>query len=1068
MPADPTGHADPDAERPPGQESVEGPPDRGHPRSIGWFGAAALAMGGSNQSLFLLTGLVASQGGAAIWLLALGLLLSWAAAPGWTELTLMWPDRVGGIAATCAEAFRRYNPVLANLTGVCYWWGWVPTCGLTALVAAEALHDWYLPAVPTTPMAVAIVVAFAVLNMFGIAKVTWLIRLIAAAAAALALVSAVAPLLYGDVDPARAFSWNLLSPFEGVFGGLSSAMAGLYLVGFAAPAFEAATCHVGEMRDPARSLPRAMLASAVMAGVFFLVLPVVWLGVFGGASLGHANAAVLAQLLGPTFAPVFGGLAKAAAIWFLVLNMFHGTVQPLAGASRTLAQLSEDGLLPRLVARRNRRDAPHVAILLTAGMAIVFLLVGDPLWMIAAANFTYLIAIALPSVAVWLLRRDAPDRVRLWRAPWGTINLGVAAAGMWLLATVLGFRQFGLPVVLFALVLAYSGSGFYLWRRISDRRRAHRPPMARSLHFKLTGTMMAVMVLDGAGYVLAVSSSGADRPARVAVLEDIFVAVALLTIGVGLVLPGMIAHSVTQVADAANALSRGTLAELTRAMDALGRGDLEEARAGRQVALVEVTSRDEVGAMAAAFNRMQTEVSRAAQALDRAREALSRSRIDLEYLATHDSLTTLPNRRHVKQEVERLVVDFVRSGRPCAVVALDLDGFKYINDSRGHAVGDQVLTHVADLFRTYLRPADYIGRVGGDEFAAVLANVTNDDAQLVILRLLEALRAEAIAVDHGRAVRVTASAGMAFLDPVAPQTAADLLVEADVAMYQAKDSGRDQLALYSLRDRRQADLRDRHTWVDRIAQALDHDQFLLHAQPLLNLRTGTVDRYEVLLRMAAADGSLIMPGDFLPAAERSGLIGRIDQWVIVEACRMLGEHQRAGRDIHLSINLSGPSMGDPTILALIERQLADLPQRGGLTIEVTETVAITDIERARSFADHLENLGCEFALDDFGAGYGSFYYLKHLPFDYLKIDGTFIRELVTDRADQVLVRSLVHIAREMGKKTVAEFVEDQPTLNMVRELGVDYAQGYHIGRPAPLTLPLARTATTRAAGTPTG
>lgn len=222
---------------------------------------------------------------------------------------------------------------------------------------------------------------------------------------------------------------------------------------------------------------------------------------------------------------------------------------------------------------------------------------------------------------------------------------------------------------------------------------------------------------------------------------------------------------------------------------------------------------------------------------------------------------------------------------------------------------------------------------------------------------------------------------------------------------------------------------------------------MLHAQPILNLRTCRIDRYEVLLRMTDHDGSLSMPGDFLPAAERSGLIGQIDQWVIVEACRMLAELQHAGHDTHLAVNLSGPSMGDPTILALITRELAALPRRGGLTIEVTETAAITDIDRARSFAYHLESLGCEFALDDFGAGYGSFYYLKHLPFDYLKIDGTFIRDLLTDRADQVLVSSLVQIARELGKQTIAEFVEDQATLDKLRELGVDYAQGYHIGRP---------------------
>jgi amino acid transporter len=210
--------------------------------------------------------------------------------------------------------------------------------------------------------------------------------------------------------------WNLIKPFQGVFGGVSGTMAGLYLIGFAAPAFEAATCHVGEMKDPVRSLPRAMLASSGMAAIYFLVLPVIWLWTFGASALAGADGH-LAELLGPTFSPLFGGLAKSVAIWFLVLNMFHGTVQPLAGASRTLSQLSEDGLLPRLMQRRNRFDAPHMATLLTAAVAIVFLLAGDPVWMIAAANFTYLISIALPSIAVWLLRQNSPQDHRPWRAP---------------------------------------------------------------------------------------------------------------------------------------------------------------------------------------------------------------------------------------------------------------------------------------------------------------------------------------------------------------------------------------------------------------------------------------------------------------------------------------------------------------------------------------------------------------------------------------------------------------------------------------------------------------------------
>ena len=1034
--------------------ALPAPPTGTHPRTLTWIGATALALGGSNQSLFLLTALIASQGSAAVPLLAIGLLLAWAAAPGWTELTLMWPDRVGGIAATCAEAFRPYSPVLANLTGTCYWWGWVPTCGLTALLSASALHAWYLPHVPTTPLAVLIVLVFTALNLAGIGRVTSVVRVIAGLSALLALLSAVLPLLHGDVHRADALSFHLTTPFHGVFGTVTSAMAGLYLIGFAAPAFEAAACHVGEMRDPVRSLPRAMLASAAMATLFFVVLPVVWLGVFGTAGLSDANGIRLASSLGPTFAPLFGGAAKSVAIWFMVLNMFHGTVQPLAGASRTVSQLADDGLLPRTLSRRNRFDTPWVATSLTAGLAIVFLLAGDPVWLVAAANFTYLIGIGLPSVAVWLLRRNAPHWPRPWRAPRGTIMLGVVAASGWFLATVLGFSQYGLNVVLTALALAYSGSALYAWRRWTDRRRSGLPRVRRSLHVKLTGAMLAVMVLDGAGYGLAVASLGDREGPRAVVLEDIFVIVAILTVSVGLVLPGMIAHSTTEVTVAATRLTRGTLAELTRAMDALGRGDLDAARATVMAVPVAVTTRDEVGAMAVAFNAMQDEVGRAAASLDHARRELSRSRYELEHLASHDALTGLPNRRHLEAEMARILRECVSDGRPAAVVVMDLDGFKYVNDSRGHAVGDEVLVSVADVLRGGLRPGDLVGRLGGDEFAAVLPGLDRVDAGRLVHRLLEQLRAQPVPVDGGRPVRLTASIGMAFLEPGFPRTADDLLIDADVAMYDAKDGGRDRLALASAVDPRQADVRHRHAWVERMREALDGGGFVLHAQPILALHDEPGRRYELLLRMVAEDGSLVLPGVFLPVAERTGLIAGIDRWVVREACRMLGACQRAGEDVAFEVNLSGHSVGDPEVMALIERELAALPRRGGLVIEVTETAAILDVPRARAFADHLATLGCAFALDDFGAGYGSFYYLKHLPFDYLKIDGEFIRGVTGNRADEVVVRSLVSIAQQLGKRTIAEFVEDEATLVRLRELGVDYAQGWHVGRPAPLALPL--------------
>jgi len=583
-------------------------------------------MGGSNQSLFLLGALVASQGSAAVPLLIVGLLLSYAAAFGWTELVLMFPDRVGGIAASCAEAFRPYSPVLSTLTGVCYWWGWVPTCGLTAILSASAITQWYLPNVPVPPLAVGLVLVFTLVNLAGVRWVTRLAIPIAFASAGLALVSGLAPVFAGTVDWQLASSFHLVSPFSGLFGDVTSAMAGLYLIGFAAPAFEAAACHVGETVDPERNVPRAMLASGAMAAVYFVLLPVIWLGVLGPETLQQD----LAQILGPTFAPVFGSTARAAAIGFMMLNMFHGTLQPLAGASRTLMQLAEDGLLPRLLALRSRADVPWVATFLTALPAIAFLLAGDPTWLIAAANLAYLVGIGLPSVAVWLLRRDAPHLLRPYRAPRGTIELGLLAAAAWGLSCLLGFQQFGLPTVILGLMLCYSGAGLYALRRLFDRRRAGLPGLKASLHLKLTGAMLLVMALDGAGYLLAVDHVDREQVALVAALEDIFVAVALLTVSVGLVLPGMIAHAAEEVARAADHLATGTLADLVRAIQALGVGDLDAAHARVDVVPVRVHTGDELGAMAASFNIMQENVAAAALALAGAREGLRHARNDLE------------------------------------------------------------------------------------------------------------------------------------------------------------------------------------------------------------------------------------------------------------------------------------------------------------------------------------------------------------------------------------------------------------------------------------------------------
>ncbi len=1034
---------------PPGPSA--GPAGHEHPRTLGWVRSAALAIGGSNQSLFLLGALLLAQGTAAVPLLIIGLVMSLIAMPGWIELLLMWPNRVGGIAAACGEAFRPYSAVLANLAGTCYWWGWIPTCGLTALLSAAALHSWYLPGIPTTVLAILILLGFTGLNLSGVRRVTGLAVMIASGAAALAMLSVLIPVFSGGVDWHQATSYSLKAPFEGVFGKITSAMAGLYLIGFAAPAFEAAGCHVGETADPNRNIPRAYYASALMACVFFIAVPVVWLGVLGRGPLEGD----LASVLGPTFAPLLGGAGRAAAIWLMVLNMFHGTLQPLAGGARTLSQLADDGLLPEVFGLRNRFDAPWVTTLLTAGMSIVFLLLGDPVWMIAAANLTYLLGIALPSVAVWLLRRHSPQLARPYRARRGLVTLGLLMAMIWGVSAILGFEQYGLPTVVFGFALAYSGSALYALRQWIDRRRTGRPRMRNSLHRKLTGAMLLVMALDSVGYLAAVGYSGHSDPALIAALEDIFVVVALVTISVGLVLPGTIAHVATQVAGSADRLATGTLADLTRAMESLAAGDLAAARARVDSRPVIVHSGDELGQLAQSFNTMQDEVARAAIALDGAREKLRESHSNLEHLASTDPLTGIWNRRQFEAELHRHVSDLGRdpaggSQIRAALLILDLDNFKYINDSYGHAAGDIVLHQVSEILRSQLRPGDMVARLGGDEFAVLMRDIEPEQAAAIARELRDQIRDTRFELDAGQRLRLSVSIGITTFDSEDDQSPSDLMINADIAMYDAKDAGRDRVFIASA-DVHQERVKSRQTWLERIRDALEQDRMVLLAQPILNLSSGEVQQYELLIRMRSPEGELIPPVAFLDIAERSGIIRQIDEWVIGSACSMITNAGRAGKDLRLEVNVSGVSVSDPDFLETIEPMLQALGSRAAnLIFEVTETAAVTNLGQAIAFAKRLEPYGSRLALDDFGAGFSSFYYLKHLPCAYLKIDGEFIRTLPTSEVNQVFVRANVALAQGLGKLTVAEFVEDAETLHLLTELGVDYAQGYYIGRPEPL------------------
>jgi EAL domain-containing protein (putative c-di-GMP-specific phosphodiesterase class I) len=277
------------------------------------------------------------------------------------------------------------------------------------------------------------------------------------------------------------------------------------------------------------------------------------------------------------------------------------------------------------------------------------------------------------------------------------------------------------------------------------------------------------------------------------------------------------------------------------------------------------------------------------------------------------------------------------------------------------------------------------------------------------------------------------------------------MVNADLAMYDAKEHGRDRIAQYRTDRHERPRMESQISWATRITDALAHDRFELHAQPIVPLAGNGPEQYELLLRMREPNGDVTAPGTFHYIAERLGLIQEIDRWVVAEAIDLLATHRSAGRDLRLEVNLSGYTIGDPALLELIERRLDETavpPDR--LIFEITETAAVSNIAQATAFAEHVSQLGCRFALDDFGAGFGSFYHLKHLPFDYLKIGGEFVRNCTDDETDRILISAVVQIARGMHKRTIAEYVENQETVEILTRLGVDYGQGLHLGRPAPL------------------
>lgn len=449
------------------------------------------------------------------------------------------------------------------------------------------------------------------------------------------------------------------------------------------------------------------------------------------------------------------------------------------------------------------------------------------------------------------------------------------------------------------------------------------------------------------------------------------------------------------------------------------------------------------------INKMLHIMSDDIQEREQREKQLKASQKELMYQANHDGLTGLVNRRGF----EYLLAQAMRVKESDSIFCyLDLDQFKIINDTCGHVAGDELLRQISHVLSSNIRAEDQLARLGGDEFGILMQSHGDTDITKVIQKLIDHI-AQYRFLWNDKSYAVTASIGIAKIDDNI-QSTTDLLRKADIACYTAKDAGRNCYRLYEDGILDVNRVHGEMEWVNKINHALENDRFCLYAQIIKPNSGASSDtlHYEVLLRMLDANNKVVAPNAFLPAAERYHLMNRIDKWVIENQFKYLSEHPEHLEKVALcSINLSGPSLTSPGFKEFVIKSLHKftIPAHK-ICFEITETAAISNLTDAIYFIDELHSKGCKFALDDFGTGVSSFAYLKNLPVDYLKIDGVFVKGIIDDPIDFAMVKSIHEVANVMGKKTVAEFVENDDIEQRLRDIGVDYSQGYGIAKPCPV------------------
>ena len=442
------------------------------------------------------------------------------------------------------------------------------------------------------------------------------------------------------------------------------------------------------------------------------------------------------------------------------------------------------------------------------------------------------------------------------------------------------------------------------------------------------------------------------------------------------------------------------------------------------------------------------------QAYDLMQDKINDATVMLRYQAQHDDLTGLINRREFEARLDHNIKNVHETGAQHVLCYLDLDQFKLVNDTCGHVAGDELLRQISVLLANRMRDRDTLARVGGDEFALLLENCSLVDANQITNAILK-LVGDYRFIYEDKIFNVGVSIGLVVINS-SFETVSEVIHAADSACYSAKEAGRNQSFLFSAGDIEVAQRRSAVEAVADITDEIDDEQFMLYCQPIVPLSSRVLGQhhYEVLIRKISFDGKIMLPTTFIPSAERYHLMPNIDRWVIkntLAAYRRLLNISFEKCDYVFSINLSGTSLGDKSLLGYIREQFAiyAIPPKS-ICFEITETAAVVNLKNTIQLFNSLRKLGCSFALDDFGSGMSSFMYLKNFEVDYLKIDGSFVKDMHINKIDHAMVRSIHSVAEAMNIETVAEFVENDAILKELKLIGVHYGQGLHLGAPMPM------------------